>query len=393
MPQPRPWTTPRDLAAKLRARFDRGEFLTMLATGQPWHPLELPIRGPGPRELVDNFAAAQTWVRLWEDTAPPAMRVEYRNVGGRLLGTNRLPASVVIDDYSHLWDLLGVRGTVRRYTDLLSHTEEFAPRVAAWMIENPRHVLAHHDIWPTLITAVIWIERHARPGTHLRHLDIPGVDTKFVETHRGVLTDILDRHLPDERIDPGAPRSDFIGRYRFARKPEYVRIRRLGGPENLFGPFSEAAVRVDELATTALRVDTVYVVENEITYLAFPPVRDAIVVFGAGYAVTRLAPLGWLHDRSLLYWGDIDTHGFAILDRLRRTFPHTRSMLMDHATLLAHRTQWVVETRPIKEELPHLTKSETDVYRALTDDGLGTGVRLEQERIRFSTVEKAISQS
>ncbi|MGV9668202.1 Wadjet anti-phage system protein JetD domain-containing protein [Nocardia niigatensis] len=23
----------------------------------------------------------------------------------------------------------------------------------------------------------------------------------------------------------------------------------------------------------------------------------------------------------LLYWGDIDTHGFAILDRLRQSFP------------------------------------------------------------------------
>lgn len=42
-------------------------------------------------------------------------------------------------------------------------------------------------------------------------------------------------------------------------------------------------------------------------------------------------------------WGDIDTHGFAILDRLRRHFPQVRSMLMDRATLLAHEGQWVTE--------------------------------------------------
>ena len=39
---------------------------------------------------------------------------------------------------------------------------------------------------------------------------------------------------------------------------------------------------------------------------------------------------------DLVYWGDLDTHGFAILNRLRECFPHARSMLMDRATLLAH---------------------------------------------------------
>lgn len=76
-------------------------------------------------------------------------------------------------------------------------------------------------------------------------------------------------------------------------------------------------------------------VENEITYLAFPLPGDAIVIFGGGYAVDALGPLGWLTDLDLTYWGDIDTHGFAILNRLRHRFGHARSMLMDRATLLA----------------------------------------------------------
>ncbi len=80
-------------------------------------------------------------------------------------------------------------------------------------------------------------------------------------------------------------------------------------------------------------------VENEITYLAFPLPGDAIVIFGGGYAVDVLEPLGWLTGLDLIYWGDIDTHGFAILNRLRHRFGHARSMLMDRATLLAHRGQ------------------------------------------------------
>ena len=49
--------------------------------------------------------------------------------------------------------------------------------------------------------------------------------------------------------------------------------------------------------------------------------------------------------------GDIDTHGFAILDRLRAWLPQTRSVLMDRDTLLAHRDRWVTEDRPAKSAL------------------------------------------
>ena len=46
-----------------------------------------------------------------------------------------------------------------------------------------------------------------------------------------------------------------------------------------------------------------------------------ILLFGQGYALDRLGDIPWLHRCPLHYWGDIDTHGFAILDRLRAHFP------------------------------------------------------------------------
>ncbi len=133
-----------------------------------------------------------------------------------------------------------------------------------------------------------------------------------------------------------------------------------------------------------------YVVENEITYLAFPLPTAAMVIFGGGYAVGVLEPLGWLTGLDLVYWGDIDTHGFAILNRLRRRFGHARSMLMDRATLLAHRSQWVTEARPVTARLDRLDQDEHELYRDLVDGTLGPSVRLEQERIGFTAVEQAL---
>ncbi|MCV2488270.1 DUF2220 domain-containing protein [Geodermatophilus sp. YIM 151500] len=189
--------------------------------------------------------------------------------------------------------------------------------------------------------------------------------------------------MPADRVDDDRPRSDFAGRYGFRGRPDYVRVRL---PPGHAGPFTELAVRVEELAGAPLAAGTVVVVENEITYLAMPPRPGTAVLLGGGYAVGRLAPLRWLADRDVHYWGDIDTHGLAILDRLRASFPRVRSLLMDRATLLAHRSQWVREGTPTRAALPRLTDAEAELHAELVGDVHGPAVRLEQERIRISAV-------
>jgi len=87
-------------------------------------------------------------------------------------------------------------------------------------------------------------------------------------------------------------------------------------------------------------VSRVFITENEINYLAFPSVSDSLLIFGTGYGFDVLAQAAWLVCCQVYYWGDIDTHGFAILDQLRANLPHAQSLLMDRATLLAFEAQW-----------------------------------------------------
>jgi hypothetical protein len=67
-------------------------------------------------------------------------------------------------------------------------------------------------------------------------------------------------------------------------------------------------------------------------------------------------------------------------------------MLMDSATLLAHRGQWVQEENPARAQLPHLRESEFALYRNLCEDTYGSRVRLEQERIQFPMLEAALAE-
>lgn len=194
--------------------------------------------------------------------------------------------------------------------------------------------------------------------------------------------------LPPDRVDPAS--IDFASRYGLRRRPRYVRLRLLTTVPVFPPEVTELELRADELAQVPLPVRTVFVIENKASYLAFPPVPNAIAIFGEGFGVTTLEKVPWLSERELIYRGDIDTHGFAILHRLRERVPSVRSILMDRETLLAHREQLVVEPSPTNAPLPRLTDSEAALYKDLVEDQFGTAVRLEQERVRFSRVERAL---
>jgi hypothetical protein len=114
-------------------------------------------------------------------------------------------------------------------------------------------------------------------------------------------------------------------------------------------------------------------------------------VFGLGYGAEILASAEWMKTARIHYWGDIDTHGFAILDRVRAGFPGTTSFLMDRETLLTHRTSWVRETTPSERILARLTPPESALLTELRSNTHGVAVRLEQERIRFSHVADAVA--
>ena len=276
------------------------------------------------------------------------------------------------------------------------------PRPAAGtrLAKRPLRALQLAGDWPRLLDVVGWLEDHPRPGVYFRQMDVPGVHSKFVEAHRGVLGELLDRALPPESIDAGAPAgvTGFARRYGFREKPERIRFRVLDTAQALLPAAGEAApeqdVTLDAASFAALGagVSRVFITENEINFLAFPRVREGMVIFGAGYGFETLGRAHWLRNRRLHYWGDIDTHGFAILHALRAYFDHVESFLMDRDTLMAFESLWGTEDCPVHRDLPRLTAEERALYDDLRDHRIGRNLRLEQERIGFGRVVSAFGE-
>lgn len=385
------WTRLADVRARLRKHWENGRFLRSWAEGAQWERLSIPLRGPAAAELAARFDDVRAWVRDWSDAEQRvrAFRLELRSVGTRSVGTNEIPARLVVDGYDGLWRLLDVRREVRRFAELRDATSD--EQIVEWMNAHPMRVLAVAEEWPQMVDTLAWLQAARGGDIYLRQVPVPGVDTKFIEAHRALLADLLDRLLPPDSIDTSVSRSQFALRYGFATRPAYVRFRLLGDATGPVPGVREMMLRTTDFSRVAPTVGTVFIVENEVTYLAFPDVPDSMVIFGGGYTLASIAALPWLADRLVRYWGDLDTHGFAILNQLRVQLPAVDSMLMDRATLLEHRELWVTEPSKVTSVLPGLRPDEDHLYRDLVEDVYGAAIRLEQERVNFRSLTTALA--
>lgn len=383
------WTTPADLRAQLLRLWDRDQLLVAE------FPLRLKLHGPPSTALSERFGEVREWVAHLQQGSSHGYRLVLREVRHRVIGSNSLPAEAWVDT---LDDALRVAGKVREGRDfdqMLATTRQQQPALLPWLHQQPRRALALADDWPRLLAFLAWLHAHPRPGLYLRQVDLPGIHSKFIESQRAVLGELLDEVLPGATIDPAARGvGQFAARYGFRDKPLRVRLRFLDPCHAAWVPGTDADYTLSASAFVGLDapVQRVFITENEINFLSFPPAAESLVVFGAGYGFDALAGATWLQRRALHYWGDIDTHGFAILDQLRTHFPHARSFLMDRHTLLAHESQWVTEPQPTQRDLVRLDPDERRLYddlrwRRLRDLPL----RLEQERIAYGQVLRMVA--
>jgi hypothetical protein len=417
----RHWTTPADIRAEVERLWSGGRLLACVLqrtvaadalmaasaaeprTAQPEHPSpaiafphRLRFRGPQAGELGSSFDAVREWVQSLSASSRSAtgagFDIAWRDINTRQLGRNRLPAALILPSLDDALALIDRNTDAHRFARIVAVMLARLPELRGWIERKSLAVLQHDPDWPRILDVLDWFLAHPKSGLYLREIDVAGVDTKFIEARKTLFSELLDVVLASDAIAGGhVAGQPFELRYGLKSKPTtFVRFRVLD-PRLAIAGFTDLTVQAAEFAALDIGASHVFIVENEVTFLAFPDVPGSLVLFGGGYGIEqRLAAARWLSSRTVIYWGDIDTHGFAILDRLRAVFAHTQSLLMDRATLVAHRAHWSFEGAPQTAELSHLESEERAPYDDIRYNRLGSGVRLEQERVPFDFARSVI---
>jgi hypothetical protein len=386
------WTTSADLRAQVMSVWKRGKILAAGITGETLFPLKLAMRRPDAKAMAQSFEAVRGWIRELEENSRSGKGfgydIEWADINHRQLGRNRMPSRISVPTESDALRLIGKEREGRRFRALADLTAARFPALAQWVSRRPSELLEHAQDWPRILDVLAWFRDHPRSNLYLRQVDIAGVHTKFIEARMQLFFELLDVVLePHEGPLSGTVAQRFVQRCGLRAKPQVIRFRALDRRLAIAG-LCDIAIPASDFAGLNIPARRIFIAENDVNGLAFPDCPEAIVVFGLGYGVDPLQSASWMAGAHISYWGDIDTHGFAMLDRLRGVFPNARSLLMDRETLMAHRSLWVHEQTPYRAALCRLDPDERMLFDDLVHDRLGEGVRLEQERVSYSFLEK-----
>ncbi|WP_337201794.1 DUF3322 domain-containing protein [Rhodococcus rhodochrous] len=341
--------------------------------------LSIALHPPSERQVAEDPDAVVAWVRAWQMHRGIG-RVHWETRRWPSFGTQDVPVRVV---FAGPGEIAAAAGHTSEWHTLTARRMQLVEALSPGTAALPGAIASSLSRWlqfdeadfTRLVGVVRWLADHPASGLFIRQLPVPGVDTKWISRHRGLVELLLEGAIG--RRDLGVrsvPRLCHVAVCDRTALPSM--------PKHFAAP-------LDELAALPLRTERILVLENKEGLHALPHLPGTVAVHGSGYAVHELTAIPWLADSDVVYWGDLDTHGFAILDRFRAHLPDVRSFLMDLHTLEAWTALAVPEPSPSSHVPARLTPSEAEVFTRLREEGL----RLEQERIPWPHVMEELARS
>lgn len=218
-------------------------------------------------------------------------------------------------------------------------------------------------------------------GMPLRLMSGYGVDTKFFERHELLLRRMLDVLYEGEASVQGL--CGFLDAY--DDTSHWVLVTPLD--RDLLA-FRRQLVTTSELAVTDLPGSRLLVVENKSCLHLLDELPGTIAILGCGSDLAWLASCH-LNDKTVGYWGDLDTWGLRMLARAREKNAKVDPLLMTEDVYDRHQLNSAVPEPVRAQETPPagLTSSEAALYMRLVESAKG---RLEQEFIPGEEVKAAL---
>lgn len=332
--------------------------------------------------------------RRWHATAAEHPGVTIDEQTWKVHGGQTLPQKVAISDVDTAATMAGKRDcplgdwptllTIARARQL--RLREVNPDLSESQTEYLlRSTIGYSETdFALLCTVATWFAANeaAALGLTPRQVPLPGVHAKWLNAHQAQVATLAVcgdglRLLPNH-----APRIHFT-----YLDPEY---RRTGGRAHDSHTLGDAL-------QLPYQPSVIVISENKDTAILFPLTPGAIAVEGGGNeGARRLHQFDWIaHCPNIIYWGDLDAAGFAIVNTYRTELP-VRTILMDHPTYSRYAefgTNHYPDGRPIPAGGPTLlllTDDEERAYATVTDVDADPR-RIEQERIPLQVAAEALA--
>lgn len=374
--------SPEALARKLVRQWENADHRVALFTDQVEWPVQISIGRPSSKIITDDWKLVKLHINLWEGIQTGTVikdPVRYRATAEPVL----LPVVWELPNMDEWIQATQDRRVMQEY-GMLKQLISFADVVFHEFLIRSRSSWRDKqlaDVLKTLEIAML-LEPGCAEGLPLRALSISGIDTKFFERTRSLVTRSL-----DIRFDGEVERQGLEQFLNAAQEGDpWLLVVDLDG--EIF-PLSQIRARGSELLKADIHARSLIVVENERCLHMLPQrLPGTVAILGTGNNLQWLQA-SWVQRCSVAYWGDIDTWGLTLLHRARSLVPGLTAILMCQQTFDRYAAKCAVpEKVSAKDEPPPLlTLDEVELYNRLLSLEKG---RLEQEFLTSADVQDAI---
>jgi hypothetical protein len=340
-----------------------------------------------PGDITKQFEAVQqevtTLYRHSKNQTGIGYLIKTAEKNFRRTGSHELPDAIVFETVEDYISFIGRKREWKLFMLNYEKVIKSIPQLKAWVLSNCVWLTDAQTNWDDILKVCLYFLDNSRPNLYLRQLPI-AIHTKFIEDNVTIIQSMLDFLIPYHIRNHQQKR--FAERYFLKYDEPLIRIRMLDTHMACFGNFSDISIPLSDFEKLDLPARNVLITENKMNFLTLPAMPSTIVVWsGGGFNISYLRNVCWLSGMNILYWGDIDEHGFQILHQLRSYYPQAKSVLMDYKTFEHFSEFAVVGSRNKSEQLSLLNDEEHKFFKQLK---LIDKNRLEQEKISQVYVEE-----
>lgn len=381
--------TLKDIQSTLKSRFRRSKFewLAQYVDDQTFVPLDYKLGVPTQRDASLDIGELESWIHQWKTLNIEGAEVIWRTVHWSWLGGERLVPDRLsitsIDAFLKLMD------PTQEALQLWHRAQARVARMKSLDLPNAARSMASlglslldddDDEFERVIAVGRWLLTHYPANCFVREIPVEGVDTKWLERHRRVMTVIVTSESKHFFTAPS-----LFETWGFKKVPSTVRVRHAHCFISEIP--AEDLVQLPASILVKRKPKAVVIVENLQTGLSIDVPEDIPIFMGLGFGLETLKDVHWLKHVPIFYFGDLDVHGLAILSALREQFKQAKSFLMDSETFEKWE-RFAIEdpTKNIPLFLPNLGDNERDLFERLVTNRL----RLEQERIPLRVINQTI---
>ncbi|MCG8609256.1 MAG: DUF2220 family protein [Pseudomonadales bacterium] len=427
-----PWgLLPEDVLEALNNKYWQNlRKLKSLLNGEQSFPLIVPLKPPRGNAAIKNISHFQNFVSSWKvfshnsiqdsgqersDSKSSGCEVVWEKRNFRSLAEQDVPTHLNIFDIGSLACILGPDeecqlqnwlSKIRYIFEQLS-SQSLSSQLDSYQAssyegsysnrnsdQNLFQALIDHletldsfeqDDLELLVSLLPQLHKGMGQGCYLRALPVTFVDTKYIEKNLRIIESVV-----TALVDSSAKEIGLMGWLDCTEKPkDWLLIKPLCEETRaLLGGLPLLRMSSDTLKNFELPAMNILVIENEQSCLALSDVRNTIAISGGGKNISWMKA-GWLADKNVGYWGDIDSEGLTILSDARSKLSSITPLMMDELTVNTFSKRMVQELDSVSKDPVALTEKELALFKGLRA-GKYANNRLEQERLSMDYIFESI---